>query len=78
MKSQVDILMIARVIGNIFSVVGYVVLLHYDPLLGSCIKLTGMVLCTPFCIKLKLWDVALLFGFFGIIDLSNIIKILFY
>lgn len=76
MKSQVDVVTLSRWVGNILSIVGYVFILHYDPLLGSSIKLIGTICILPFCFKLKLWDVVFVFGFFGILDISNIIRIL--
>jgi hypothetical protein len=78
MKSQVDLIIVARYLGNICSVVGYLILLHVDPILGSSIKLVGFCFSTPFCIRLKLWDVVFLFAFFGILDLSNLIKLLLF
>lgn len=76
MKSQVDYIALARYLGNALSIVGYFVLLHVDPLLGSSIKIMALCLITPFCIKLKLWDVVFVFGFYGVLDASNIITIL--
>lgn len=76
MKSQMDYIAIARYLGNGLSIVGYFVLLNIDPLLGSTIKLISLALVTPFCIKLKLWDVVFVFAFYGMLDLSNIIKLL--
>lgn len=76
MKSQPDYIATARYVGNALSIVGYFVLLNVDPLLGSTIKLIALALVTPFCIKLKLWDVVFVFGFYGMLDLSNIIKLL--
>lgn len=66
-----------RYIGNLLSIVGYVVLVHVDPLWGSIIKIIGLGLATPFCIRTKLWDVVILFGIFIFIDLTNIMRILF-
>jgi hypothetical protein len=76
MKSQMDYIAIARYLGNGLSIVGYFVLLNVDPLLGSTIKLISLALVTPFCIKLKFWDVVFVFGFYGMLDLTNIIKLL--
>lgn len=76
MKSQPDYIALARYLGNVLSIVGYFVLLHVDPLLGSTIKIVSLFLVTPFCIKLKLWDVVFVFGFYGMLDLTNIVKLL--
>ncbi len=66
-----------RLIGNMLSIIGYIILINVDPLLGSIIKIIGLFLVVPFCLKLKLWDVVVVFGFFVAIDIANIIKIVF-
>ena len=78
MKNQIDKISLLRWIGNGLSIIGYIFLLHFDPLVGSSIKLLGTTCILPFCLKLKLWDVILVFGFFGMLDLTNIIKILLH
>ena len=65
-------LVLARLIGNFGSILGYFLVLNVDPLLGSIVRVIGLVLCIPFCVKIKLWDVVTLFGFFIAIDLHNI------
>lgn len=76
MKSQIDYIAIARYVGNALSIVGYFVLLNVDPLLGSTLKIIALCLVTPFCVKLKLWDVIFVFGFYGVLDATNIFKLL--
>lgn len=76
MKSQPDYIALARYLGNALSIIGYFVLLNVDPLLGSSLKIIALCLVTPFCVKLKLWDVVFVFGFYGLLDLSNVIKLL--
>lgn len=76
MKNQIDKISLLRWLGNGLSIIGYICLLHYDPLIGSSIKLLGTMCILPFCLKLKLWDVIIVFGFFGVLDISNIVKIL--
>ena len=71
--SQIDLM---RYIGNLLALVGYGVLLHYSPLYGGVIKLIGLFLVLPSCYKLKLYDVMFMLGLFGLLDLSNVIKIL--
>lgn len=75
-KQSVDIITLCRYAGNFCGLFGYLILLHYDPLLGSSIKLIGLGLLIPFCFQAKLWDVLILFGFFGILDITNVIKLL--
>ena len=65
-----------RIAGNTLTIVGYTVLLHVNPLAGSAIKIVGFGLVMPFCWKAKLYDVMLLAAAFGILDLSNIVKLI--
>ena len=65
-----------RYLGNGLTVIGYGILLNVDPLLGGIIKLIGFVLVMPSCYKLKLYDVMFMLGLFGILDLTNVVKIL--
>ena len=65
-----------RIIGNIFSVLGYLVALQLSVFWGAVIHLIGMFLLVPFCIKLKLWDVLAVFGFFGAIDIFTIFNLI--
>lgn len=63
-----------RIVGNIITVIGYFVLLHLNPLVGSCLKIFGFSLIIPFCWKAKLYDVIALAGFFMVLDVSNIVR----
>ena len=72
------LLMTLRVLGNVTNVLGYFVLLYVDPLAGSIIRILGLIFATPFCVKIKLWDVVALFAFFGALDVANVIRILFF
>lgn len=68
---------ILRLIGNTILVIGYFVMLWFDLTLGLVIKCIGGLLTIPFAIKLKLWDVLILCGFFSILDLTKILYLLF-
>jgi hypothetical protein len=56
---------------------GYVVLVWYNFKYGILIKFIGGLLTIPFAIELKLWDVLILCGFFGVIELAKVIQLYF-
>lgn len=63
-----------RIAGNAITVLGYFILLHVNPVLGSTLKISGFTMIIPFCLRAKLYDVIALAGFFMVLDLSNIIR----
>ena len=63
-----------RVLGNALALIGYFVLLYIDPQIGSALKLMGAAMVIPFCAKIKVWDVVFMLGFFGAMDLVNVIR----
>lgn len=65
-----------RIFGNCLTLVGYFVLLYVNPIAGSSLKVLGVSLIVPFCIKWKLWDVVVLVAFFAALDISNIIRLI--
>lgn len=69
-------LVLARFLGNFGNLAGYYIVLQVDPILGSIVKIISLGLCIPFCVKIKLWDVIILFSFFIAIDIHNIFKLM--
>ena len=63
-----------RVVGNAITVIGYFILLHVNPVVGSSLKISGFLMIVPFCWRAKLYDVIALAGFFMALDLSNLIR----
>ena len=55
---------ILRYLGNIFLIVGYQTMLWGDFKYGLLVKCIGGILTIPFAVKLKLYDVLVLCGFF--------------
>jgi len=66
---------ILRYLGNLFLIIGYQTMLWGDFKFGLMIKCIGGLLTVPFAIKLKLWDVLFLSGFFGISEISKAIQL---
>ncbi len=65
-----------RYLGNFLIIVGYFVLLYVDIKIGLIIKVIGGLFTIPFAIKFKLWDVLVLCGFFGALEITKIIQLL--
>jgi hypothetical protein len=66
---------ILRYLGNLFLIIGYQIMLWKDFKYGLLLKCIGGLLTVPFAIKLKLWDVLFLSGFFGISEISKAIQL---
>lgn len=67
---------ILRYIGNTLLLIGYFILLWGDFKSGLIIKFIGGCFTIPFAIKLKLWDVLILCGFYGIIEFTKIVQLI--
>jgi len=66
---------ILRYLGNLLLIIGYQTMLWGDFKYGLMLKVVGGLLTVPFAIKLKLWDVLFLCGFFGITEISKVIQL---
>jgi hypothetical protein len=67
---------IFRYLGNILILTGYYIILWGDMKTGLMIKCLGGFLAIPFALKLKLWDVILVSGFFTFIEISKILHLM--
>jgi hypothetical protein len=67
---------ILRYLGNVILLIGYFVLLNFDLGAGIIIKCIGGLFTIPFAIHYKLWDVVLMSGFFGVMEIHKLIQIL--
>ena len=66
---------ILRYLGNILLIIGYQIMLWQDFKYGLLLKCIGGLFTIPFAIKLKLWDVLFLEGFFGISEISKAMQL---
>ena len=66
---------IFRYIGNILLMIGYYSMLWWNFKYGLLLKCAGGLLTIPFAIKLKLYDVMVLSGFFSFIEISKLITL---
>jgi len=64
-----------RYLGNILLIVGYQIMLWGDFRYGLLVKCVGGILTIPFAIKLKLYDVLVLCGFFSINEIAKLISL---
>jgi hypothetical protein len=65
-----------RYVGNLFLIIGYVILLWGDITFGLCVKLIGGLLVLPSLYYLKMWDALALCGFFTAIELGKLYDLL--
>lgn len=68
---------VLRYLGNVLLMIGYQIMLWGDFKYGLILKFMGGMLTIPFAIKLRLWDVLFLCGFFGFTELSKLTQIFF-
>jgi len=71
------ILSVLRIIGNIFFVLGYAVILFNSVQLGIYFRLFGNLISFPFFYKVKMWDMMTIRSFFAMIELIKLIQIFF-
>jgi hypothetical protein len=64
-----------RIIGNIFFVFGYAVILFSSVELGIYFRLFGNLISFPFFCRVKMWDMMTLRAFFALIELVKLIEI---
>jgi len=64
-----------RILGSIFLIVGYFLILYVDVKLGCTARLIGNLAMIPFAIRIRTWDIVGLEAFFSVIDASKIIQL---
>jgi hypothetical protein len=67
-----------RIIGNIFFIVGYAVILFNSVKIGIYFRLLGNLISFPYFYKVKMWDMMTIRSFFAIIEMSKLIQIFFF
>ena len=67
-----------RIIGNVFFIVGYAVILFNSVEIGIYCRLFGNLVSFPYFYKVKMWDMMTIRTFFAIIELTKLIQILFF
>jgi len=64
-----------RVLGSVFLIFGYFLVLYYSVYWGCWVRLIGNLAMLPFAVKIKTWDIVGLESFFSVIDISKIIQL---
>lgn len=67
-----------RIVGNIFFIIGYAVILFNSVQLGIYFRLFGNLLSFPYFYKVKMYDMMTIRSFFAIIEAVKLIQILFF
>ena len=62
-----------RVVGSVFVITAYFVILHVSVTTGAIINLVGDLISLPFFIRTKSWDVVVMLIFLVTIGTSKII-----
>ena len=66
---------VLRYLGNILLIIGYQTMLWGDFKYGLILKSIGGLLTVPFAIKLKLYDVLVLCGFFSLNEIAKLVDL---
>jgi hypothetical protein len=72
------ILSYLRIVGNIFFIIGYAVILFNSIEIGIYCRLFGNVVSFPYFYKVKMWDMMTVRSFFAIIEITKLIQIFFF
>ena len=67
-----------RIVGNVFFIVGYAVILFNSIEIGIYCRLFGNLISFPYFYKVKMWDMMTIRTFFAIIETSKLIQIFFF
>ena len=72
------ILSYLRIVGNIFFIIGYAVILFNSIEIGIYSRLFGNIVSFPYFYKVKMWDMMTIRSFFAIIEITKLIQIFFF
>jgi len=72
------ILSYLRIVGNIFFIIGYAVILFNSIEIGIYCRLFGNIVSFPYFYKVKMWDMMTIRSFFVIIEIVKLIQIFFF
>ena len=64
-----------RILGSVFLIVGYFLILYVSVYWGCWVRLIGNLAMMPFAVKIRTWDIVGLEAFFSVIDTSKIIQL---
>jgi hypothetical protein len=67
-----------RIVGNVFFIIGYAVILFNSVQIGIYCRLFGNLVSFPYFYKVKMWDMMTIRTFFAVIELTKLIQIIFF
>ena len=62
-----------RVVGSVFVILAYFVILHIDKSLGVLMNMVGDSISLPYFIRTKSWDVVIMMAFLLTISVSALV-----
>jgi hypothetical protein len=68
---SVDVLM--RIVGSVFVILAYFVILHVNTTLGVLMNMVGDSISLPYFIRTKSWDVVIMMAFLLTISVSALV-----
>ena len=71
-----NLLVTGRITGSIMIIAAYFVVLHVSVFYGAIMHFIADIICMPFYVKHKQWDVVIMLGFLMTIALSKVTLIL--
>lgn len=77
LRRRITPLSVARIVGNMLFLVGYVVLLFGSVEAGVWIRLIGNALSWPYFTSIRMWDMMTLRGFFAFVEAAKLVEIYF-
>jgi hypothetical protein len=67
-----------RIVGNVFFIFGYAIILFADVKFGIYCRFLGNVISWPYFYKVKMWDMITIRSFFAAIEFAKLIQIFFF
>ena len=61
-----------RYVGSASLIVGYFVILYYSVPVGVCITLTSDIICLPYAIRKRYWDIVVVILLFSFINVTRL------
>ena len=67
-----NLLVAGRITGSVLIICAYFVILHVSTFYGAIMHIIADIICMPFYVKHKQWDVVIMLGFLMTIALSKV------
>ena len=67
-----NLLVAGRITGSVLIICAYFVILHVSTFYGAIIHIIAYIICIPFYVQNKQWDVAIMLAFLMSIAISKV------